>query len=174
MSFIAEGAPTLIAHHLDVPFEMVKQLFFVSLLLITTSQRSNCQLLTDTLFTWKGYSEKGLCGLQLYQNAFDTKKTYTIILREIGENKGPTTIEEINYLVEQIGRSFDLDPTNVYWIIHWGHFSYSGAARSNKELFIRATFSRTSTMRLGAPQWRIIHTEDIERYTDRQFSKKKG
>lgn len=145
-------------------------LYLLMLFLFSPTLPAHGQMLADTLFTWQGYSSKpGKCGLKLYKNLDKVAKNYTVVLKELGENPGPSTIHEIGYLAEQIGRSFDIDPTQAYWVIHWGAFSYEGAKQSKKVLFIRATFSRTSTQRISAPQWRVISREDVEKYTDRQF-----
>ena len=96
------------------------------------------------------------------------------MLKELGDNPGKATTDEIGYLAEHIGRAYNIDPTTAYWVVHWGAFSYHGAQSTNKELFIRATFKRTSTQRIGAPQWRIITREEVEKYTDRQFLNWKG
>ena len=149
---------------------MFKYLFFHLLFCFTFLLPARGQLLADTVFTWQGYASKpGICGLKLYRNPEKSSKQYTVVLTERAENTGASTVHEIGYLSQQIGRTLDVDPAQAYWIIHWGAFSYMGAQKSRKELFIRATFSRTSTQRLGAPQWRIISKEDIEKYTDRQF-----
>ena len=146
-------------------------LVFCGLLLtLLVGHSAHGQLLADTLFSWRGYTQPGICGVTLYMNK-DAAKKYTVILTELGENTGPATTSEIGYLAEHIGRTYNVDPTEAYWVVHWGHFSYNEARKSKKELFIRATFSRTSTQRIGAPQWKMINKEEIEKYTDRQFLK---
>ena len=143
-------------------------------LTLSLHQTAHCQLLADTVFTWQGYSRPGICGLLLYKNSEESSKAYTVVLIELGENEGPATTTEIGYLAEHIGRRYNFDPTRAYWIIHWGSFSYRETRKSKKELFIRVTFNRTSTNRIGAPQWRIIRKQDVEKYTDRQYLKWKG
>ena len=142
--------------------------------LLPMHHAAHAQLLADTLFSWQGYAKPGICGIQLFKNPAESARAYTVVLTELGENKGPAVTVEIGYLAEQIGRTYNIDPTQAYWIIHWGHFSFDGASKANKELFIRATFKRTSTQRMGAPQWRIISKQDVEKYTDRQYLKWKG
>lgn len=149
---------------------MIKILLFTALFLLVSPPKTQGQILTDTLFTWQGYSSKpGICGLKLFKNPPKASKKYTVVLKELKKNTGPPIIHEIGYLAEQIGRTFDLDPTDVYWVIHWGAFSYEGAKKSKKVLFIRATFNRTSTQRISSPHWKLITRMDLERYTDRQF-----
>lgn len=147
---------------------LVRPLLLI-LLFLSTEQASYGQMLADTLYSWQGYSKPALCGIQLFKNPSESSKKYTVVLTELAENTGPTTTTEIGYLAEAIGRTYHFDPTMAFWVIHWGDFSYSSANKSNKELFIRATFRRTASQRIGAPQWRIISREDVENYTDRQF-----
>jgi len=147
---------------------LVRLLVFI-LLLSSTAQISYSQLLADTLYSWQGYSKSAICGIQLFKNPSGSTKKYTLVLTELADNTGPTTAAEIGYLAEAIGRAYHFDPTVAFWVIHWGDFSFSNASRSKKELFIRATFRRTASQRLGAPQWKIISREDVENYTDRQF-----
>ncbi len=73
-------------------------------------------------------------------------------------------------LVELIGRKFEVDPAQAYWVCHWGAFSFEGAQpNKRKELFLRATFRRTKNQSLGTPSWRVVTREEVEEYTDRQF-----
>ena len=148
---------------------MLVRLLVLLLLFLSTAQISYSQLLADTLYSWQGYSKPAHCGIQLFKNPSESSKKYTVVLTELAENTGPTATSEIGYLAEAIGRTYHFDPTVAFWVIHWGGFSYSSAGTSSKELFIRATFRRTASQRIGAPQWKIISREDVENYTDRQF-----
>ena len=130
---------------------------------------SRAQLLADTLFSWQGYNNAGLCNLQLYFNAADTNRSYVVILKELAENKGPSTVDDLGFIAEQVGRSYGFDPARAYWVVHWGPFTYTGAQRSKKELFLRATFRRNASNRLGSAQWRLMSRRDLEAYTDRLF-----
>ena len=152
---------------------MLVRLLVFLLLILSTAQISYSQLIADTLYSWQGYSKPAICGIQLYKNPPKSSKKYTVVLTELADNTGPTTTSEIGYLAEAIGRTYHFDPTMAFWVIHWGGFSFSSAGKSNKELFIRATFRRTASQRIGAPQWKIISREDVENYTDRQFLRRK-
>ncbi|WP_456424761.1 hypothetical protein [Rhodocaloribacter sp.] len=132
---------------------------------------ARAQLVADTLFAWKGYDGTGKCRVRIYKTPpSDETRTHVVVIRELAENKGPSTVNDARHLAEMIGRTYGIDPTMAYWIFHWGAFSYEGARpNKRKELFLRATFRRTKTQRLGAPTWRVITREDVEDYTDRQF-----
>lgn len=140
--------------------------FFVLLLPIGLLR---AQPLADTLFTWQGYGQEGRCRVQLFRTPPGTDRAYVVVLQELADNPGPSTVADARYLVEHLSRHFGFEPADAYWIFHWGAFSFSGARASSKELFLRATFSRTATGRLSAPRWQVITRAEVERLTDRQF-----
>ena len=128
------------------------------------------QLHTDTLFTWQGYTRESLCRLRWYAAGDKAKKPHIIILGEHADNRGPSTLADVSYLAENASRMLSLDPTEVLWIIHWGNFSFRDAARRpGKEMFLRATFRRTSSGRLSAPQWKVVSREEVGEMTDWRF-----
>ncbi|CAM3226266.1 hypothetical protein [Rhodothermus bifroesti] len=129
----------------------------------------NAQPLIDTLWVWQGYQAEGRCRVQLYRTAPRAERAYVVVLRELAENPGPSTVADARYLAEHVGRRLGVDPTQAYWIFHWGAFSFKGAQPSAKELFLRATFSRTSSGRLSAPHWHIVERAEVEHLTDRQL-----
>ena len=139
-------------------------------LLTPATHPASAQLLADTIFTWQGYARTGSCHLRIYKTAPGEERTHTVVIREQAENDGPTTTSDARHLVELIGRQFDVDPAQAYWIFHWGAFSFAGAAPDKrKELFLRATFRRNKNQSLGTPLWRVVTREEVEAYTDRQF-----
>lgn len=130
----------------------------------------SAQPLADTLFTWQGYARTAHCRLQLFQTPpDDERRTHTFVLQEVADNPGPSTLADARYLAEQVGRHYGIDPAAAYFVFHWGAFSYAEDGGRGKELFLRATFSRTRTRKLGTPHWRVVTREDVEAYTDRRF-----
>jgi hypothetical protein len=128
------------------------------------------QAVTDTLFTWQGYGRASTCRVRIYRAAGRRDRSYVVVVQELAENRGPSTLEDVPYLAEQVGRQFGVDPVEAYWVYHWGGFSYSGApAGRKKEVFLQATFRRTQSRALGAPSWRLIRRSTVEDYTDRLF-----
>ncbi|GAB5521030.1 MAG: hypothetical protein RhofKO_32810 [Rhodothermales bacterium] len=142
--------------------------FAVALLLISPME-VNAQVLTDTTFTWKAYNRTGQCEVQIFATAPDDDRTHTIVLKEVAGNDGPSIVEDARYLAEQVGREFNIDPANAYWVYQFGSFSYEGAEPGGKEVLLRATYRRTKSNRLAAPQWRVISRDDMDEYTDRLF-----
>jgi len=141
-------------------------LFFFLCFLIPPD--AGAQELVDSLFQWRGYIHPGQARIRIYRTAEDEKRPHTIVLEELAQNRGPLVHEDLPYLVEEICRAFGLEAAGAYWVLHWGAFTF-GEIDSKKELFLRATFNRSSPGRLGAPQWRMIKREEVEELTDRQF-----
>jgi hypothetical protein len=109
--------------------------------------------------------------VQLYPAPPDEEtRVRTILVRELAENRGPSTLSDVRYLAEHIGRQFGIAPSAATWVFHWGAFSHEGAAPDDdKELFLRATFNRTSTGRLSTPYWKVIDRNAVRELTDRRF-----
>ncbi|MFO8098186.1 MAG: hypothetical protein R6T83_01030 [Salinibacter sp.] len=125
---------------------------------------------TDTTLTWRSYSATGTVQVQVYPGPPDDDETHTVVLRELAENDGPTTVDDLQYLADLVGRRLGLDPTQVYWVLHWGGFSFEGAdPDSDKALFLRATFNRTSSGNLSSPYWNVISETDLRELTDRRW-----
>ncbi len=140
------------------------------LLLLAATPPASAQLVADTLFEWRGYASLGTCRVRLYRPAAGIEREGVVVLQELAENRGPSTVDDIGYLAEEVGRSLGLDPADVYWIVHWGAFSFEGAGGDRgKELFLRATFRRGAGGSLGAPQWRLLFRDEVIAYTDRAF-----
>ncbi len=143
-------------------------LTFLALLLFPASLCA--QALADTVFSWKGYAETSECRVRLYAAPPQKERTRTVVLEELAENQGHSTVEDAAYLAEAVGRRFEIDPASAYWVFHWGAFSYENARPNRrKELFLRATFRRSKSGALGAPSWRVISREEVEDLTDRRF-----
>lgn len=125
---------------------------------------------TDTTLTWRSYSRTGTTQVQVYPGPPDDEETHTIVLRELAENRGPSTVEDLQYLADLVGRRLGLDPTQAYWVLHWGGFSFEGAdPDADKALFLRATFNRTSSGNLSSPYWNVISETDVRELTDRRW-----
>jgi len=139
-------------------------------LLLVLPEPVRAQPLTDTTFTWRSYSKTGTVQVQVYPGPPDEEETHTIVLQELAENRGPSTVEDLQYLADLVGRHLSLAPTEAYWILHWGGFSFEGAdPDADKALFLRATFNRTSSGNLSSPYWNVISETDVRELTDRRW-----
>lgn len=127
---------------------------------------------TDTTFTWRSYSQTGTTQVEVYPGPPGDEEEHTILLRELAENHGPSTVEDLQYLADLVGRHLGFDPTQVYWIVHWGAFSFEGAEPdADKALFLRATFNRTKSGSLGSPYWKVLSKPEVRELTDRRWRK---
>ena len=125
---------------------------------------------TDTTLTWRSYSRTGTVQVQVYPGPPDDEEEHTIVLRELAENKGPSTVEDLQYLADLVGRHLGVDPTQAYWVLHWGGFSFQGATpNADKALFLRATFNRTQSGNLSSPYWNVVSETDVRELTDRRW-----
>ncbi|PQJ35301.1 hypothetical protein BSZ35_12435 [Salinibacter sp. 10B] len=132
---------------------------------------ASTQPLTDTTITWRSYSHTGTADVGVYPGPPDEEETHTIVLRELAENRGPSTVEDVQYVADLVGRRFGIDPTTAYWVIHWGGFSFKGAdPDAEKALFLRATFNRTESGTLSSPYWSVITETDVRELTDRRWA----
>ena len=145
-------------------------LLFALLLALPTTALA--QPLADSLFSWRGYSRVSETHVSIYPSPpDDERRVHTVVLKELATNQGQSTVEDIRYLADLVGRQFGIDPAHAYWIVHWGAFSYDpGASAERKDLFLRVTFRRTQSGRLSSPYWRVIHRDDVRELTDRRWS----
>ena len=108
--------------------------------------------------------------MQVYPGPPDDEETHTIVMKEVAENQGPSTVDDVQYLADLIGRRLGVDPTTAYWVLHWGGFSFEGAdPDADKALFLRATFNRTKSGNLSSPYWNVISKTDVRELTDRRW-----
>lgn len=148
---------------------------FVAALLLaapaTDPATALAQPIADSLFSWRGYNRVSETHVSIYPSPSDEEtRVHTVVLKELGSNRGASTVEDIRYLADLVGRQFGIDPAHAYWIVHWGAFSYDlSASDPKKDLFLRVTFRRTKSGRLGSPYWRVISRDDVRELTDRRW-----
>ena len=146
------------------------RLFVLGVLGLLLLRPAAAQPQTDTTLTWRSYSRTGTVQVQVYPGPPDDEEEHTIVLRELAENKGPSTVEDLQYLADLVGRHLGVDPTRAYWVLHWGGFSFQGATPdADKALFLRATFNRTQSGNLSSPYWNVISETDVRELTDRRW-----
>ena len=93
------------------------------------------QVRTDSLFSWQGYARAGRCHIRIFEPAPDLDRQSVIVIRELADNSGPTTVNDIAYLVEEVSRGFALAPDSALWIVHWGAFRFEAAPQKSKAEF---------------------------------------
>lgn len=141
----------------------------IFVILLLAGRSAYAQPLADTLVSWRGYARVSTAQVQVYPAPpGDERRDRTIVVRELADSRGPSTVDDVTYLADLIGRHFRLDPARAYWILHWGAFSFR-EAHDGKELFLRVTFRRTSSGRLSSPHWRALSHVDVLELTDRRY-----
>ena len=149
------------------PFFVLGLLF---LLAVLVAGPLHAQPRTDTTITWRSYSRSGTAQVQVYPGPPDEEESHTVVLKELAENQGPSTVDDFQFLADLVGRRLGVNPTNAYWVLHWGGFSFEGAdPDADKALFLRATFNRTESGNLSSPYWDVISTTDVRELTDRRW-----
>lgn len=147
----------------------MRPLLLIIIAACSTPQSTCAQELADTTFTWRGYASASVCRVRIFRSASGVARPMTVVLDEIAENPGRTTLDDAPHLVELIARAFELDPESAFWIFRWGAFSFLDAAPSRKEVYFRATFRRSDSGSLGTPFWRLVNRATVVDYTDRAF-----
>ena len=126
----------------------------------------------DTTVTWRSYSQTGTTEVRVYPGPPDEEETHTIVLREVARNRGPSTVKDLRYLVDLVGRRLGVAPSKAFWVLHWGGFSFEGGdPGADKALYLEATFNRTDDGDLGSPRWDVISETELRELTDRRWSK---
>lgn len=116
----------------------------------------------DAPFTWQEYGRSAQCDLALHRDlADDQDRPHIAVLTERADNEGPSVVDDLRYVAEQIGRAHDLDPAHVTWIVRWGADAYQGA-QGGKEIVLQARFRRTKTGNLSTPSWRVLSREQAD------------
>ena len=77
-------------------------------------------------------------------------------------NRAPIT-EDAKYLAEIIGRDLGVSPTRLAFLFRFA------VEDTDRPLTVRATFWLSSSGNLVSPSWRVLSTEEVEDYTDRQL-----
>jgi hypothetical protein len=135
---------------------------------VATPNPTSGQVVADSTYSWRAYATVATCSISIYDIDED-ERSRLVVIRELAENNGPPATDDARYLVDHIGRDFDIDPTATLWVFHWGSFSHPQARPTGKEVFLRATFRRSKGGALGSPSWRVVTREDLEELTDRSF-----
>jgi hypothetical protein len=120
-------------------------------------------------FTWQEYGRSATCDLALHLDAMDDDaRPHLVILAERADNEGPSVVDDLRYLAEQIGRTHGIDPAEATWVVRWGASAFPGA-EGQKELFLQARFRRTKSGNLSSPSWRVLSREQAEDMTGRRI-----
>lgn len=124
----------------------------------------------DTLISWNDYSRISSCRLTVFENPDDEKRPTVAVLSEIAENAGSPAIQDARFVVQRVGRQFNIDPAKAYWVFRWSAQSFLSPAESDKEVLFQATFRWSKQKTLTGPSWRIIDRDKLLELTDRRWT----
>ncbi|MEM1118064.1 MAG: hypothetical protein AAF845_00885 [Bacteroidota bacterium] len=139
----------------------------VCLLLVPVASEAGAQD-HDRDVTWRTYASERTARVRVYPSP-DERRPRAVVIDDQASNAGVVT-EEAPYVADLIGREFGFDPVEATYVFRFTPASFTeGAPEAGKTLLLRATFRRTSSGALGAPQWRVVTADDVDDLTDRAF-----
>lgn len=120
----------------------------------------------DTLLTWRTYAQEGIARVQSFESN-DEDRPLTVVVDERADNRAGLVTDDVRYFVETYGRSVGVDPAEAAFVFRFNGTSFCEAGPEGKTLLLRATFTRTKTGRLSAPNWRVLTRVELAELTDR-------
>lgn len=120
----------------------------------------------DTLVTWQTYGQEGVARVQAFESN-DDDRPWTAVVDELAENGAGLVTDDVRFFVETYGRGVGLDPAGVAFVFRFNGASFCEGGPEGKTLLLRATFTRTKTGRLSAPNWRVLSRDELAELTDR-------
>lgn len=122
----------------------------------------------DTLVTWRTYGQEGLARVRTFESN-DEDRPLTVVVDERADNRAGLVTDDVRYFVETFGRSVGVDPAEASFVFRFNGASFCADGPEDKTLLLRATFTRTKTGRLSAPNWRVLTRDELAELTDRAF-----
>ncbi|MEM1054491.1 MAG: hypothetical protein AAGI52_03115 [Bacteroidota bacterium] len=148
----------------------MRVLLFVLLLgLASAPAYSQSAPLHDQEVSWRSYETNSTRAARV--RVFlcdDERRPHTAVVDDRASNGRTPITDEASFVAETIAREIGFDPTQATFVFRFteGSFVEEGSDRG-KALLVKATFRRTASGSLGAPQWRVITPEALEDLTDR-------
>lgn len=120
----------------------------------------------DRELRWRTYSAERSARVRVYL-CDDERRPRTVVLDDRASNPEAITAEA-TYVADLVGRELGFDPTGATFVFRFTPAAFvPDASERGKTLLVRATFGRTASGALAAPQWRLITSEALEDLTDR-------
>lgn len=120
----------------------------------------------DTLLTWRTYAQEGRARVQSFASN-DERRPLTVVVDERADNHAGLVTDDVRFFVETYGRSVGVDPAEAAFVFRFNGASFCADGSEDKTLLLRATFTRTKTGRLSAPNWRVLSPDELAELTDR-------
>src|SRR5690625_7444022 len=83
---------------------------------------SSAQPSVDTAFSWRSYAREGTTHVLIFPGRSDDPSV--VVLRELADNAGTSTLTDISHIVELIDRVHGVDPEVDNLVLHRGMFMY--------------------------------------------------
>ena len=101
----------------------------------------------------------GHCRIRVYE---DPGNAPLVIASELADNPGPSVTSAAEYIAGQVYRWLECPPQGIYWIEHWGPFSYHdvGFPMGCKEEYSLVDFSQRGATFCN-PIWHHLSAEDM-------------
>jgi hypothetical protein len=149
----------------------MKNIFISTSLFLIAFLNCIAQPISESDLTWNsdGFTPSK-CHIVVYKaDAHELRgKTHVVVIKELAENKGKTTIEDAKFLAEKIAEDQKIEIENLFFIHYIGSFSFENG-QGRKSILMGTSFRRQENGRLNAASWRIVSMADAVSYTDRQF-----
>ncbi len=137
-------------------------------LLIAADVAAQSGPLHDEQVSWRTYAATRAARVRVYATE-DERRPRTVVVDDLASNGGAIT-DEASFVADLVGRQLGFDPTEATFVFRYTPASFAEGARDGgKTLLLRATFRRSSSGTLGAPQWRVLTAEELDELTDRAF-----
>ena len=137
-------------------------------LVLAADVRAQSGPLHDEELSWRTYASTRSARVRVYASP-DERRPRTVVVDDVATNGGAIT-DEATFVADLVGREIGFDPTEATFVFRYTPASFvEGGRDGGKTLLLRATFRRSSSGTLGAPEWRVLTPEALDDLTDRAF-----
>ncbi len=125
----------------------------------------------DQEVTWRSYDGGAPRAVRVRVFASgDERRPHTVVVDDRASNGQTPVTDEAPYVADTIARELGFNPVEASFVFRFTAASFAEDGRdTGKTVLLRATFQRTSSGALGAPNWRVLTSEGLEDLTDRQM-----
>ena len=120
----------------------------------------------DEAVSWRTYASEHSARVRVFASD-DARRPRTVVVDDRASN-GTAVTDDAQFVADVIGRELGFDPVAATFVFRFTPAAFvEDASERGKTLLLKATFRRTSTGALGAPDWRVISSDALEDLTDR-------
>ncbi|MEM0962425.1 MAG: hypothetical protein AAGK21_07835 [Bacteroidota bacterium] len=142
------------------------RLVLLGLFLLTSAASAQEGPTHDQEITWRTYAAEQSARVRVFLSP-DDRRPRTVVVDDRAGNRDAIT-DDAQFVADHIGRELGFDPVEATFVFRYTPASFvAEAGGTGKTLLLKATFRRTSTGALAAPDWRVISSDTLEDLTDR-------